>query len=884
MVMRRHAHIWLAALLCVCLLVSSFSANAEAAQPSVGASGSIGGDGVAYTSVNVLAAADFVIRVSEDFAATVAEIQASPDLYVLKAVASGQSGDLSYRWSRTVDGEPDEAFSWEGAEVKLADWIGERAGGIENNREYVYTVEVSDEAGHSASASVTVATFDGYMWGTRSDNGVVVEGTIAREAVLAAGELDPTSPTYAHLLASADGKRIAGAWQADLGGTQGGRPAYTGVLSVALPACELADGTEVTVIGLCSNGTVTHYSGIVAGGSVTIDSPVLGVFAVAVADHDSTAFTVTATAGEGGQITPCGKVSYAEGATPRYVVLADSGHVVDKVLVDGRAAALEGNSYAFEPVRADHTINVTFKAIEPDDATIYHLAAFVEGGNGRVSIAGGDPATSVEGEYPHGSSVQVELVPDEGYTVGTLTVDGQEHAVLGASFLVPCLTADTEVRVTFVPGAAPPLPVHTVEAAVAGGGGTISPEHALVPHGRSVSFALVPDQGYELEAVALDGGDVTHRVEQAGGATLVLENVVADHSLSATFKKTSGENPDPGPGPKPDPDDPFVTVNVKVEADAEGGEGGMVSPSGELVVVRGVSQRFYVFPEVGYDIDQVLVNGEPVEVHPLSPATLYNARSTVGAGGGYWFEVSADKEGISVRVSFKKLGEGDPAPPPIAVHKVSSTATSGGMISPEGDMLVPDGGALSFTLRADEGFYLASLSVNGADAVDRVEDFTFELSEVTGDVVVEAVFEPEQQPPPPIGEFFTIEVTAGPHGTVSDLGGMKTASVQVAKGADKAFFFLPEAGFSVGSVRVDGEQVPASSCYVFANVQSDHALEVEFKPQAGSAPADPGQAFGRFAQTGDVPFTLAALFAACAAGVTALASWWCSRRERMMRS
>lgn len=884
MAMRRHAHIGLAAFLCACLLISPFSANAIAAQPSVGMHGSIGEDGTAYTSVNVLAVADFVIRVSEDFAATVAEIQASPDFYVLKAVASGQSGELSYSWTRTVDGEPDEAFSWEGAEVKLADWIEKRAGGIEDNREYVYTVEVSDMAGHSASASVTVATFDGYIWDTRSDNGVVVEGTIAHEAVLAASELDPTSPTYAHLLASADGKRIAGAWQADLGGTQGGRPAYAGMLSVSLPAFELADGAEVTVIGLCSNGTVTHYSGIVAGGSVIIDSPVLGAFAVAVADPDSTAFTVTATAGEGGQITPCGKVPYAESATPRYVVLADSGHVVDKVLVDGRAAALVGNSYTFEPIRADHTIDVTFKAIEPDDATAYRLTAFVEGGNGRVSIAGGDPATSVEIERGHGSSAQVELFPDDGYTAGSLAVNGQEHAVLGTSFLVPCMTADTEVRVTFVPGIAPPLPVHTMEATVEGGGGTVSPERTLVPHGRSASFALVPDQGYEFETVALDGSDITHKVERASGATLVLENVVADHALSVTFKKTGGENPDPGPGPKPDPDDPFVSVNVKVEASAEGSEGGMVSPSGELTVVRGASQRFYVFPEVGYDIDQVLVNGEPVEVHPLAPVTLYSARSTAGAGGGYWFEVSADKEDVSVRVSFKKLGEGDPAPPPIAVHKVSSTTTSGGMISPEGDTLVPDGGALSFALRADEGFYLASLSVNGTDATDRVEGFTFELSEVTGDVVVEAVFEPEQQPPMPDGEFFTIDVTAGPHGTVSDLDGEKTASVQVAKGADKAFFFLPEVSFAVGSVRVDGEQVPAASCYVFANVQSDHTLEVEFKPQAGSAAADPGQALGRFAQTGDAPFALAALFAACAAGVTALASWWCSRRERIVRS
>lgn len=882
MAMRRHTHTWLAALLCACLLIPTVSANAVAAQPSVGASGSIGGDGVAYTSVNVLAAADFTVRISEDFAATVAEIQAAPGFYVLKTSVSGQSGELAYAWTRTIDGTPDEAFTWDGAEVRLADWIGAQTGGIEDNREYVYAVEVTDEAGHSANATVTVATFDGYAWGTRTEGGVTVEGTMVRDAVLAAGGLDPATPTYAHLLASADGKRIAGAWQADLSGGTTDRPAHVGMLSVTLPAPGLADGAEVVVIGLCPDGSLSRYPATVSGETVTIESPVLGAFAVAAADPDSTAFTVTATADEGGQITPCGKAAYAEGSEPRYVVLADSGHVIDEVLVDGRPVELSGNSYTFEPLRADHTIRATFEAIEPDDAT-YRLAVVVDGGHGRVSVAGGDAAATFESEFLHGSSVQVELIPDEGYTVGALTVDGQEHAVLGSSYLVPCLTGDTEVRVTFVPGVAPPLPVHTVEATVAGGGGAISPERALVPHGRSASFALVSDQGYELEAVALNGGDVTHKVERADGATLVLENVVADHALSATFKKAGGDNPDPDPGP--DPDNPFVNVTVKVEVSAEGGEGGMVSPSGELVVAHGASQTFYVFPEVGYDLDQVLVNGEPVVAHPLTPATLYNARSVAGSGGGYSFTVSAGEQDVSVHVSFRKLGEGDPVPQPVAVHTVSASATSGGMLSPEGELLVPDGGELSFALKADEGFSLAALLVNGVDVADQVEGFTYNLARIAGDTTVEAVFEPRQLPiPPPVGEFFTIEVAAGPHGTVSDLGGAKAASIQVEKGTDKVFFFLPEAGYTVGSVKVDGAQVPARSCYMFADVQADHTLEVEFKAQAAPVPTGPGQAIGRFAQTGDAPFAFAALFAAFAAGIAALVSWRLSKRERIPRS
>lgn len=53
---------------------------------------------------------------------------------------------------------------------------------------------------------------------------------------------------------------------------------------------------------------------------------------------------------------------------------------------------------------------------------------------------------------------------------------------------------------------------------------------------------------------------------------------------------------------------------VKHVITAEAGEGGTIDPSGEVEVIEGENQTFNFVPDEGYEIDQVLVNGSPVEI------------------------------------------------------------------------------------------------------------------------------------------------------------------------------------------------------------------------------------------------------------------------------
>ena len=75
--------------------------------------------------------------------------------------------------------------------------------------------------------------------------------------------------------------------------------------------------------------------------------------------------SVTATAGEGGSITPTGAVSVKEGASQTFAIAAQEGYAIADVLVDGQSVGAV-DSYTFENVTANHTIAALFTKTASD--------------------------------------------------------------------------------------------------------------------------------------------------------------------------------------------------------------------------------------------------------------------------------------------------------------------------------------------------------------------------------------------------------------------------------------------------------------------------------------------------------------------------------------
>jgi predicted small secreted protein len=71
--------------------------------------------------------------------------------------------------------------------------------------------------------------------------------------------------------------------------------------------------------------------------------------------------TITATAQQGGMITPSGTTTVAGGSRPAYTITPNSGHHVADVLVDGKSVGAV-NHYTFDSVTGQHTISAVFAA------------------------------------------------------------------------------------------------------------------------------------------------------------------------------------------------------------------------------------------------------------------------------------------------------------------------------------------------------------------------------------------------------------------------------------------------------------------------------------------------------------------------------------------
>lgn len=75
--------------------------------------------------------------------------------------------------------------------------------------------------------------------------------------------------------------------------------------------------------------------------------------------HSYSYYTIKATAGAGGSISPSGNVSVREGRAQTFTITPDKGYAVSNVKIDGKSIGAV-KSYTFENVRRNHTIEVIF--------------------------------------------------------------------------------------------------------------------------------------------------------------------------------------------------------------------------------------------------------------------------------------------------------------------------------------------------------------------------------------------------------------------------------------------------------------------------------------------------------------------------------------------
>ena len=123
----------------------------------------------------------------------------------------------------------------------------------------------------------------------------------------------------------------------------------------------------------------------------------------------SVAYTITATAGSGGSISPSGPVSVSCGANQSFTIAPDACYQIADVLVDGVSVGAVA-SYEFTSVQANHTISASFVLGS-------HTITATAGAGGSISPSGPVSVSC-------GANQSFTITPDACYQIADVLVDG----------------------------------------------------------------------------------------------------------------------------------------------------------------------------------------------------------------------------------------------------------------------------------------------------------------------------------------------------------------------------------------------------------------------------------------------------------------------------
>lgn len=551
-----------------------------------------------------------------------------------------------------------------------------------------------------------------------------------------------------------------------------------------------------------------HVDSLLVDG-VRVDSTLSYTFDNVTSDHFIVAnfsidlFTITATSGSGGTISPAGDVAVPYGSNQQFIISSDVGYYIDSLFVNGNHVD-SLTSYTFINVTASHTIHAKFTI------NSYNIVASA-GLNGSISPVGTVSVT-------HGSSQQFVVTPDEGYQVDSVWVDGG-FVDSTTSYTFNNVTSNRTIHVTFK------IRTYTITA-TASAGGSITPNGTIsVNHGEDKSFSFEPNTGYHFDS-------------------LLVNSVRADSSVSYTFYNISSNQNIAA----------YFSIN-QFTITPTSGTGGSITPSGIVSVNYGSSRQFTITPDAGYHLDSIIVDGFKVDstisytftsvtsnhtINAMFSINVYTITASVdgngsitpvGAvninyGGSQLFVITPD---LNYRIdsiivdgnrvdsltsyTFTNVSANHSIIAYFSINKYTIIASviGGGSINPFGSIVLDSGADQDFTISPNTGYHVDSIVVDGI-RVDSTLSYTF-TNVITNHSII-AFFSIDK---------FTITASAGLNGTITPAG-----DVVVNYGSDQGFIITANSGYHVDSIVVDGGTVDSTTSYTFTNVSSDHTIAAYF--------------------------------------------------------
>jgi len=540
-------------------------------------------------------------------------------------------------------------------------------------------------------------------------------------------------------------------------------------------------------IGGVNQGAIEQY---------VMPTPVTGALPLIEVYTTMKTYTITATPLENtdpmGEISSAGVTTVNCGSNMEYIFLPHDGYRVKLLLVDGESKPIPSNKrYTFTNIHTDHSIHIEFEE---------YPQYIIEFGPNAAQNAGGTvfPTDFPDAEYywavDSGTvSFPFTIQPDPGFVIDKVFVDDSymASAVLTGTYNFIDINANHTIYATFIP-------VMFTIVAEAGAGGTINPSgNVQVEQGADQSFLIVPNFGYSIDEVKVDG-----EVDPDATATgfHLFEEVVANHTISATF----------------------IINTYEITATTDGN--GTISPSGLVMVTHGSNKTFTFYPNLGYRVDKVYIDGEEDYASPQTET--------------YTFENIDGPHTIHVTFTLKSF-------------LITSGSSAGGTIEPEGESYVLyNEHSEIYVFNPLQGYHVEQVLVDGVNNTQAVllGEYRFLNVDTNHDIYV--IFDLDK---------FTIVATATIGGVISPAG-----AVSVPYGSDKSFTFGAEVGFELVHVLIDNiENLEALAAgeYTFTEIDGDHTIFAQFEKLTYTVTLPQGEGFVANAVAGYVsPVDYGAMF------------------------
>lgn len=303
------------------------------------------------------------------------------------------------------------------------------------------------------------------------------------------------------------------------------------------------------------------------------------ISAILLTNNPGTTFTLTASAGTNGSITPV-RATVAQGASQTFTITPSAGYQVNTVTVDGANVGAV-TSYTFTNVQAAHTLAATFVPSPADnpgnlargkvvtassvETSDFPASLANDGVAGtRWSSVASDPSwiavdlgaampinrVILKWEAAFGKAYQIQVSSNNQNWTPVVTQSNGTGGVETITF------ATTTARYVRMFGTArgtvwgyslwefeiyhDATNASRVITASAGRNGTVSPSGSVtVSQGANQAFSILPATGYTIATVVVDGANV------GAVGSYTFTNVQANHTLSATFA-VSPSNPPAG--------------------------------------------------------------------------------------------------------------------------------------------------------------------------------------------------------------------------------------------------------------------------------------------------------------------------------------------------